>query len=191
MYGFVYHIMIRFFVLKPLIPLVGIPCRYPWALFPLLTSFVLLTFNPASSCSITMILCASQDFANGGNFKASIKINFWRTLNAKLKKKSHSISYSLRGVQITLNSRYVFEWVSALRLVLHNNYDIISNCEAPSLWQYDLARKFTLIPNYHHFSVLSLVSKTFDCWNGTWWKRYILFIYSAQAVIFIVTMVYL
>lgn len=34
-----------------------------------------------------MILCASQDFANGGNFKASIKINFLRTLNAKLKKK--------------------------------------------------------------------------------------------------------
>lgn len=79
-----------FFVLKSLISLVGIPCRYPWALFPLLTSFVLLTFNPASSCSITMILCASQDFANGGNFKASIKINFWRTLNAKLKKKATS-----------------------------------------------------------------------------------------------------
>lgn len=85
MYGFVYRIMIRFFVLKSLISLVGIPCRYPWALFPLLTSFVLLTFNPASSCSITMILCASQDFANGGN--GFNKNQFLKDIERKIKKK--------------------------------------------------------------------------------------------------------
>lgn len=126
----------------------GFPRRYPWALFPLLTSFVVLTFNLASSCSITAILSASEDSANGGNFKASIKINFWRTLFAKILKKLIFFQKPQSFLQCernTPNSLDVFEWISAFAQSLWYNLEMWS----PLFLAVGFSKEiyFKLIPN--------------------------------------------